>query len=172
MDTSSLAGGKAIAPERVGWLMGIVRVAVALLWIENAGWKSPPAFEALRGFTQEAVEHPVVAPFTWLVSNVVLPNFTLFGWMTLLVEASLGAFLLIGLATRLWALVAIGQTLAIMMSVLNAPNEWEWAYYLMILAHVAIFATAAGRYGGLDGLLRPTWETSSHPLSRVMRWVS
>lgn len=48
--------------------------------------------------------------------------------MTLLLEASIGAFLFIGLATHLWALIGIGQSLAITMSVLNAPNEWEWSY--------------------------------------------
>jgi hypothetical protein len=26
--------------------------------------------------------------------------------------------------------------------------------------HMALFATAAGRYAGLDGLLRPSWEHS------------
>ncbi len=49
------------------------------------------------------------------------------------------------------------------MSVLNAPNEWEWSYYLMILAHIGIFATAAGRAYGLDGVLRPIWRSSGRP---------
>ena len=60
----------------------------------------------------------------WLIENVVLPNFTLFGYLTLLAEASLGAFLLVGLATRFWALVGIAQTVAITLSVLNGPNEF------------------------------------------------
>jgi hypothetical protein len=33
---------------------------------------------------------------------------------------------------------------------------------------VALFATAAGRYGGLDGLLRPEWELSR---SWAARWL-
>ena len=105
-------------------LIGAFRVVVALLWIQNCGWKAPPRFEALRGFTQDGVDHPVLAPWAWLVRHLILPNFTVFGWLTLLLEASLGAFLLIGLATRFWALVGIAQTLAITLSVLNTPNEW------------------------------------------------
>jgi thiosulfate dehydrogenase (quinone) large subunit len=97
-----------------------------------------------------------------------LPNFTFFGWMVLLVEAALGAFLLIGLATRFWALIGIAQTVVIALSVLNAPHEWYWSYLLMLLVHVALFATAAGRYGGLDGLLRPGWELSR---SWAARWL-
>ncbi|MBA2700014.1 MAG: DoxX family membrane protein [Nocardioidaceae bacterium] len=148
-------------------LFAFFRVAVALLWIENVGWKRPPDFGALRRFTGDAVEYPVFAPFSWVVEHVVLPNFTFFAWMTLLVEASIGAFLLIGLATRFWAVVGIGQSMAIMLSVMNAPNEWEWSYYLMILAHVALFATAAGRSYGLDGVLRPVWRRSESRLSHL-----
>lgn len=161
-----------VAPVRSGWLIGLFRVGLSLIWIENVGWKRPPDFEALRVYTQLAVDHPVFPPFTWVVSNVVLPNFALFGWTTLLVEASLGAFLLIGLFTRLVAVIALGQTTAISLSVLNAPNEWEWAYFLMLLAHLAIFATAAGRYWGLDGLLRPVWRDSTHQSASWLLRVS
>src|SRR6266511_4081849 len=135
-------------------LIAVVRVVVALLWIQNSSWKKPPDFAALRGFTQDGVDHPVLAPWAWLVQHVILPNFTFFGWVTLIVEASLGAFLLIGLATRLWAVVGIGQTIAITLSVLNTPGEWPWSYFLMLTVHVALFATAAGRFYGLDGVLR------------------
>lgn len=147
--------------------LAVLRVGVALLWVQNSGWKRPPHFGAnnspvsgLRKFAGFAVEHPVFPPYAALVENVVLPNFTLFGWMTLLAEASLGAFLLVGLATRLWAAVGILQSLAITLSVLNAPHEWHWSYFLMILAHVALLATGAGRAYGLDGLLRPRWRQS------------
>ncbi len=154
------------------WLIAGFRVGVALLWIENAGWKTPPDFSSLRHFTEFAVTYPVLPPFTWLVENMVLPNFAFFGWVTLLLEASLGAFLLLGLATRFWALVGIGQSLAITMSVLNAPHEWEWSYYLMILAHVALFATAAGRSVGLDAVLRPRWSASTSRASQLMLRLS
>lgn len=149
-------------------LLGLVRVGVALLWIENAGWKTPPDFESLRRFTGYAVEYPVFPPFSWVIEHVVLANFTPFAWMTLILEACLGAFLLIGLATRLWAVIGVGQSVAIMLSVLNAPNEWEWSFYLMILAHIALFATAAGRDFGLDGVLRPVWQRSGGRWSAIM----
>lgn len=149
--------------------LALARVGVAYMWIQNVSWKDPGNdFAALRHFTELAVERPVFQPYTWLVENVVLPNMTLFGWLTLLVEAGLGAFLLVGLATRLWALIGVAQSLAITLSVINAPHEWPWAYYLMILIHVAFFATAAGRAYGVDGVLRPSWQASSSPLARVL----
>ncbi len=154
-------------------LVAGVRVVLALVWVQNVFWKVPPDFGKARGgdlyaFTRDAVQHPVLPPYSWIVEHVILPNFTFFGWVTLLLEASLGAFLLIGLATRFWALVGIGQTLAIALSVLKTPGEWHWSYYLMLLGHVTVFALAAGRAGGLDGVLRPLWLRSSGRLARLL----
>jgi thiosulfate dehydrogenase (quinone) large subunit len=56
--------------------------------------------------------------------------------------------------------------------VLNAPHEWYWSYLLMLLVHVALFAAAAGRYAGLDGLLRPGWELSRSSAARLLVWAS
>jgi thiosulfate dehydrogenase [quinone] large subunit len=175
VDSTTLAAGDPLASSRVSRaLIAVVRVGVGLLWIQNVSWKDPPTFgegaspSGLYQFTRFAVEHPVVAPYSWLVEHVVLPNFTFFGWAVLLVEAALGAFLLIGLGTRFWALVGIAQTVAIALSVLNAPNEWVWSYLLMLLAHVALFATGAGRYAGLDGVFRPRWTASSSSVARLL----
>jgi thiosulfate dehydrogenase [quinone] large subunit len=141
------------------YLLTVVRVGVALMWIQNVDWKNPPAFGVgtrggLDDWTRLAVDRPVLAPYAWVVEHLVLPNFTFFGWAVLIVEACLGGFLLVGLATRFWALVGVAQTLAITLSVLNAPHEWHWSYFLMVLAHLALFATAAGQYAGIDGTLK------------------
>lgn len=157
--------------------LAVVRIALGLLWIQGAGWKSPPDFgqeggSGLFRYTSYAVEYPVFPPFSWLIENLVLPNFVLFGYATLLLEASIGAFLLVGLATRFWAVVGIGQTLAISLSVLNAPHEWPWTYYLMIAVHVVVLTTAAGRSAGLDGLLRPRWRRSSGRVAALLMKAS
>lgn len=155
-------------------LIAAVRVGVALMWIQAAGWKVPPRFgdgdepTGLRRWTEFAITHEVFPPYSWLVENIVLPNFGVFGWLVLVVEACLGAFLLVGLLTRLWAVIGLAQTLAIMFSALNAPQEWPWAYVLMLLAHLALLATAAGRHYGLDGVLRPAWQQSD---GRLSRWL-
>jgi thiosulfate dehydrogenase [quinone] large subunit len=159
-------------------LLAIVRIGVGLLWLQNVGWKTPPNFGrgdppgGLYLSASYAVSHEVLRPYAWLMERFVLPNFTFFGWMVLLVEAALGAFLLIGLATRFWALIGIAQTVAITLSVLNAPHEWYWSYLLMLLVHVALFATAAGRYAGLDGVLRPGWQLSRSWAARLLVRVS
>jgi thiosulfate dehydrogenase [quinone] large subunit len=165
--TDHAADAVPVLPSRIDRaLIAVVRIGVGLLWMQNAGWKTPPDFgrgdppSGLYLSASYAVSHEVFRPYAWLMQHVVLPNFTLFGWMVLFVEASLGAFLLIGLATRFWAVIGVAQTVVIMLSVLNAPPEWFWSYVLMLLVHLALFATAAGRYAGLDGLLRTNWQHS------------
>lgn len=168
-----------LAPTRTSaWFIAAARVGVALMWIDNASWKVPPDFgrdgspSGLYLWTLNAVDHEVFAPWARFVENVVLPNFALFGWLVLALEASLGAFLLIGLFTRLFALLGIVQTIAISFSVLNVPHEWFWAYLLMGLIHLLLLATAAGRYCGMDGLMRPIWERRGGPVSRLMKAAS
>ena len=152
--------------------LALLRIAIGFLWIQNADWKIPPSFDALLHFTKDAVEYPVFPPYAWLVQHLVLPNFVFFGWGVLLLEAALGGFLLVGLATRFWALLGIAQTVAISLSVLYAPNEWHWSYLLMLLAHIVIVGTAAGRYAGIDGLLRPSWQASTRRFGQLLARAS
>jgi thiosulfate dehydrogenase (quinone) large subunit len=174
------AAGARVDDSRLGWLLiAAVRVSVAFLWIQNAYWKVPPHFGAdhtppdgLYEMTRDAVDRPVFGPYAWIVEHVVLPNFGFFGWLLLLTEVSLGAFLLVGLATRLWAVVGAGQSVVIALSVLKTPNVWHWSYYLMFGVHLLLFAVAAGRAGGLDGVLRPAWTASNGRLARLLLRVS
>ncbi len=166
------------ARARLGGVsLAVLRIGVALLWIQNASWKVPPDFgekadKGLFFWASQAVEYPVVAPYSQFVETIVLPNIAVFGWVTLLTEAALGAFLLIGLATRFWAAVGIAQTIAITLSVLNTPHEWHWSYYLMLLAHVTLLGTAAGRSVGLDAVLRPVWHASTGRVARILMRAS
>ncbi|MDJ0339258.1 TQO small subunit DoxD [Cryobacterium sp. PH31-O1] len=172
LDVNAIAAGR---PTRV--VLAAVRIAVGLMWLQNVNWKRPPDFGQASGnglyqYTADAVKNPVLEPFSWLVTNVIFPNFALFGWGVLIVEFCLGAFLLVGLLTRFWAIIGILQTIAITLSVLNTPAEWQWSYYLMFAAQFVLFATAAGRVAGVDGLLRPRWSLHSGRSARIAMALS
>lgn len=59
------------------------------------------------------------------LTDVVIPHWTLFGWMTLIPETFIGVTLILtlilGLGTRLGSLVAIGMAANITLSILNVP---------------------------------------------------
>lgn len=134
-----------------------LRVLLGLMWLYNVVWKRPPDFgrEADNGlyhFTAYAVSHPVLAPFSWFVEQVVLPNIMLFGWAVLAVETALAVMLLTGAWVRVAAALGAAQSLAIALSVAFAPNEWPWAYWLMIGAHAAVLFSSAGRVFAVDAV--------------------
>src|SRR5215813_4926407 len=92
---SPQAGSAGVTGSRLDRaLLALLRIGIGFLWIQNASWKLPPRFELLRGYTNDAIVHPVFPPYSWLVEHLVLPNFTFFGWGTLILESCLGAFLL------------------------------------------------------------------------------
>lgn len=135
----------------------IGRLVIAFLWIQNVRWKVPPDFGALAAFTGFAIDHPVFPPYTAIVENLILPNIGFFGWIVILAESAIGAFLLVGLFTRFWGLIAAGQSFVIFLSVGLTPEEWPWSYYLMTVGSLLLAGIAAGRVWGLDALLRPAW---------------
>jgi uncharacterized membrane protein YphA (DoxX/SURF4 family) len=134
-------------------------------------WKLPPDFgengrTGLYFWTRQAVDHPVFPPYSWMVEHLVLPNFTAFGWLTFVVETMLAVLLLTGTAVRLAALVGIGQSLAIGLSVAEAPNEWPWAYAMMIGIHLVLLLTPSARYAALDAVRAARVTGNAAPLAR------
>jgi hypothetical protein len=140
-------------------VLALFRIVLGLLWLANLEWKRPPDFgeinkNGLYKYVDSAVRLPVFGPFAWFIENIVLKQYRLFGWITLLLEVLLAASLLLGWHTRIMALLGAGLSVNIMLSVLyyDKQYEWPWSYYLMIFGHLAVFAAGAGRTFGLDGL--------------------
>jgi thiosulfate dehydrogenase (quinone) large subunit len=158
-------------------VLAAVRIAVGVMWLTNTRWKVPTDFGengggGLYGFTKDAVDHPVFGPYSWVIEHIVLPHYTPFGWIVLITEALLGAFLLLGLATRFWGVIGAVQALFIGLAVARSPGEWPWSYLLMIAANLTVAALAAGRHSGLDGVLRPIWASRRGRWSRLLWKVS
>ena len=175
--TTSDATSTAVTDRSSRIIFAGIRIAVGVMWLTNTRWKTPTDFGkkgggGLYGFTRAAVDHPVFPPYSWVVRHIVLPNFALFGWMVLFVEVSLGAFLILGLASRFWGTVGAIQALFIGLSVARAPNEWPWSYLLMIAANLTVVAAAAGRFTGIDGVLRPIWSTRRDRVSKLLMRAS
>lgn len=151
------------------WAPAVLRVTAGLLWLSNVGWKTPPNFgrsadscRGLCGFVQSGVEDAVIPPWGWVLDNIISPNLAAFGYLTLVMEFLLAVLLLSGTLTRAAAVVGFAQSVAIGLTVANASGEWYWSYLLMAALHIAVFAMAAGRFYGVDGLLRqrgglPRW---------------
>jgi uncharacterized membrane protein YphA (DoxX/SURF4 family) len=138
-------------------VMASIRILAGLLWLSNLEWKRPSDFgldlkNGLYKYVNSAVTNPVFGPYSWFVEHIVLKQYRLFGWITLLTEAAMAIFLLLGLWTRFFALIGAMLSTSILLSVLYYPHEWPWSYFLMIGLHLMIFAVGPGRFAGLDGV--------------------
>jgi len=150
MNTTSIQ--RRVDATTARWAPMAIVVLAAVLWLSSTDWKTPTDFgdtatgcSGLCRFVQAGIDDPVVPGGSdWVLEEVVQPNFELFGWLVLASETALAALLVSRRYLRSAAVLGIAQSLAIGLTVANAPDEWYWAYLLMIGVHVAVLAFAPG----------------------------
>ncbi len=116
---------------------------------------------------------PIAQANALLLDNVVIPNIRFFGWLIWLAEFWVFVSMLLGLFTRLGALVALGVAAQLYVGLANIPRpyEWEWGYGGMVLLALLMFGLAAGRVWGVDARLRRRLARSGG-LGRVLWWLT
>lgn len=140
------------------WPIALARMALGILWLGSLRWKLPPDFEApeglrsLREFLDLEVEHAAFGFYGSLIESVVIPNFTFFAWAIFLTELAVGLGLLLGVATRLAALIGLGLSLNLLVGLLEVPGEWPWSYVMMVMWHGTILVSAAGSLWAVSSL--------------------
>ena len=176
------------APRRAGWLravaplwpLGLARLLYGYLWWQQSAWKVPSddfgrkSGGGLWYWVQQEVQHPTVTAYRDFLVNVMIPNWTFFGWMTLITETSIAVSLILGVFTRLGSLVAIGMAVNITIGILNVPHEWGWTYVMLIMMPALFLLTDAGRSFGVDAFVAPRLEGAAANGSRtakLIRWL-
>jgi uncharacterized membrane protein YphA (DoxX/SURF4 family) len=157
-----------------GGIVGGVRILVGLMWLANMHWKVPPDFgeptnSGLYKFSESVTRNSPFAPFTWVTEELILPNFRLFGWATLLIELVVAMLLIIGYRTKVASLLGAAISVPILLSVLyyDRADEWSWAYFIIIGIHLLLFAVDAGKHLGVDGVLRRSPAAADRSLTIV-----
>ena len=133
------------------WLL---RLVMGAMWWQQSLWKIPPNYDGLSYWMKQMVEH---APIEWqsqLVRDVMLPNITLFGPLVYGVEVLIGISLILGLLTRLGAIVGMLMAVNLWLGLYSAPGEWPWTYGFLVIVHILFAIDPPGRSLGVDFLLR------------------
>ena len=163
------------------WPLGLARILYGLLWWQQSKWKVPSDdFGRKYGgglwfWVQQEIQYPTVLAFKDFLVNVMIPHWTFFGYLTLATETFIGATLILGLFTRLGALVALGMAANITVGILSVPHEWAWAYVMLITFAAVFLLTGAGRSLGVDAFLGPRLDDAgargSRP-ARILSWLT
>ena len=164
----------AASSARAGKVVATARIAVGTMWLARCERTVPSSFTAVKDLMIASTQPPneVFAPYTWFVKKAVLPHFTVFGWTLLVVEVLLGAFLILGLATRLFSAVGALVTVPIAMTLSGQPGRGPWLFIMVLVVHLLLWAIGAGRSLGIDGLLRQSWAARSTRSAKLMMRLS
>lgn len=141
--------------------VGIYRIALGIMWLQMALQKAPwvlgpegRPYGWLYGYLWKEINHPTFGFYAAFLQEVVLPNFTLFGFTTFIAEIAIGVSLVLGLLVPLVG--GLGGTLMqtnIMLGSYSIPGEWFWLWPLLIGSHIIFMMGRAGRRLGLDGAI-------------------
>ncbi|MDQ3308163.1 MAG: DoxX family membrane protein [Actinomycetota bacterium] len=84
------------------------------------------------------------------IAELMLDNWGLFGWAITAMELAVGALLIVGLLTRLAALVSLGQALFLAL-VYASSDRWAFEQPHEYVPLIILALVPAGRVWGLDG---------------------
>ncbi|HEV8438856.1 MAG TPA: DoxX family protein [Methylomirabilota bacterium] len=178
MDDERADGPGWLAATAPLWPLGVARILYGLLWWQQSKWKVPSddfgrkSGGGLWYWVQQEVQYPTVGAYKDFLVHVMIPNWTFFGYLTLFTETFIGVTLILGLFTRLGALVALGMAANITIGILSVPHEWGWTYTMLLTFAALLLLTRAGRSVGIDAFLGPALERSAARGSRMARLLS
>jgi uncharacterized membrane protein YphA (DoxX/SURF4 family) len=144
--------------ERVLLTLAGMRALMGIVWLSLLFDKFPPDFgrhdrDGLMHTLRLAQQHAAIGPLRDLVRRLVIPHFTLFGWIIFLVELAAGTLLLAGFYTRIGTWIGLGASLVMVVFLGHTPHTWRFALVLFVAWHVVLVATPCARRLSLDDRL-------------------
>ncbi len=160
----------AAAPAGAAAALFALRVSEGLIWFWGASMNNPwEGWERFDGWVHVQAIHSEIPPYKWFLENVVQAYPTFWHLTQFIVEGGLAVTLILGLFTGWASLLAFAWTANLIIGSYAVPNEPLYLFPLWGLAPLAVWATRAGRYAGLDARLRP--RLLEHP-NAIVRWAA
>jgi uncharacterized membrane protein YphA (DoxX/SURF4 family) len=149
----------------------IARTIVGTMWWQQTIWKTPPTYGGLRFWMEQMAKYASSGLQRHFVSDVVLAHYSFFAPQVYLSEVLISVCLLLGVWSRIGALVGSAMALNLMFGLYRSPSEWVWTYVFLLIVMVQFVMEPPGRSLGLDALIRssPGHELSSR--RRLLSWM-
>jgi uncharacterized membrane protein YphA (DoxX/SURF4 family) len=136
-----------------GWIWA-ARVLTGCMWWQQTLWKLPPFIHSgLKYWMEQMVKHAAFQFQSDLVAQVVLPHYLVFAALVYATEVFVAVTLIIGVFTRFGSLLGGLFSINLWIGLYNAPNEWPWTYFFLILLQFTFGFLQAGRSLGIDAIL-------------------
>lgn len=171
------SGNQGFPQHGPAWSIGLFRIMFGMLWLDLALQKAPwviqdgQRFGWLYGWIWQEINHPTFDFYKAFLEGIVLPNFTLFGYLTFFTEIALGLSLFLGLFTVLGGLGGALWQVNIALGSYSVPGEWYWIWFLLIVPHLVFAQSRAGRTLGVDRLLSDRLAGSTEKTAGIRRLI-
>jgi Predicted membrane protein len=142
------------------WLLVILRVhlgAILLITVGGKMFRDDPFSVEMLGFLQGYALKNASAPYGYFLQDVVIPHEAIFSYLVMTGELVAGLSLLLGLGTRIGAVIAMFLFLNFMLAkgrMFWSPDSEDAAVFFSALV---CFLGAAGRVWGIDSYLARRW---------------
>ncbi len=163
----NLAGDKEQRTASHAWNY-LARFFIGALWWQQSLWKIPPRYTdqpdgsgGLRYWMGEMVNGASTELQRGFVKNVVLPHFYFFAPQVYFSEVLIGVTLILGIFSRLGALLGAAMAMNLWLGLYRSPGEWPWTYFFLLVIQVMLFMYPPGRSLGIDAILKRQQQKSA-----------
>jgi uncharacterized membrane protein YphA (DoxX/SURF4 family) len=158
------------------------RFVMGGFWWQQTLWKLPPSFAqdpsnplttGLAYWMSQIGKYSAIPLQGYVFGNIVLPHFYVFAPIVYAAEVLVAVSLMLGLFTRLFAAFGALQILNLWLGLYNAPGEWPWTYFFLLVLQMMFAVHCYGRALGIDALLTTTEQGAGRQGgSRLLRAAS
>jgi uncharacterized membrane protein YphA (DoxX/SURF4 family) len=150
------------------------RVAIGAMWFEGSLWKLPIPSGGFKYWLEQEAQHAAFGFHKALVTDLLLPNFTVVNTIAFLCEIGMASAFILGFGVRAFALLGMVFAAQLYFGLYTHPGEWPWEFVFIVVICWLFFINAAGRSLGLDAILRriPAIQDGGGPIARLYRWAS
>ncbi len=130
--------------------VAVLRLIMGTMWWQQSLWKIPPNYDGLVFWMKQMVAHSSIPLQAAAVDQFVVPHISVFGPLVYLLEVLIGVSLMLGVVTRLFAVLGLLMALNLWVGLYSAPNEWPWTYGYLIVIQALFVLDPPGRRLGLE----------------------
>lgn len=140
----------------------LCRFIIGSMWWQQTLWKLPPYYtdQPDQPLTSGlAYWMTVMGKSAWIplqadfVNSVVLEHYYVFAPMVYTLEMLTAVSLMLGIFVRFWGVIGALQIFNLWLGLYDAPGEWPWTYFFLLVLQIIFALHQYGRSLGIDAII-------------------